>query len=92
VSNTTWSRVEAGAVPITPQMSQAIAIAFQWPADWESLPPETLGQPATTVDADELLDRIRAELAASERRIEQMLERMTGTKDNERTDTLGVDK
>jgi transcriptional regulator with XRE-family HTH domain len=75
VSNTTWSRVEAGAVPITPQMSQAIAGAFGWPADWESLPPETLGHPLSNVAADDLLDRIRAELDEHERRIESMLKR-----------------
>lgn len=82
VSNTTWSRMESGAVAITAPMAASIARAFDWPADWETNPPVTLSQPMTTLDADELLARIRSELAEHERRIQVMLERLTGSEDD----------
>lgn len=76
VSNTTWSRMEAGAVEITPAMSRHIADAFGWPDDWETNPESlvaTLSHPLSTVDAEQLLERIRAELAEHEQRIAAMV-------------------
>lgn len=89
VSNTTWSRMEAGAVPITPQMSQAIAHAFEWPSNWETNLDGTLQQPMSSVAADDLLERIRAELEASERRMEQMFRRYTEGTDSGDDDERG---
>lgn len=78
VSNTTWSRVEAGAVPLTPHMVAAIAAAFEWPVDWEINPPvPAVSHPMPIVDSElELraeIERLRAEVTEHNQRVEAML-------------------
>ena len=46
ISNTTWSKWEAGSSELTNKLAAAIARAFDWPADWPSNPPpiQTISQ------------------------------------------------
>ena len=53
VSNTTWSRYEAGGVTLTPGIVQGVAKAFGWPTTWPEEQPAT-----TTPDFEARLQRL----------------------------------
>lgn len=61
VSNTTWSRFEAGVGQLTPGIIQAVARAFDWPTDWPENPPE-ISQP---VDLEARVARLELDLAVT---------------------------
>lgn len=87
-SDANWSRWETASATPRPSTLLRLGELLDLPEGWWEPPGRTLSHPVTTVDADELLDRIRAELTEHERRIEGMLERLTGaTGHDDRTDT-----
>lgn len=88
VTHPAWSRWESAATAPKPATLLALGELFDLPDGWWEMPATaTPSHPSPTVDPDELLETIRRELAEHERRIEQMLARMTGadTDDDQRT-------
>lgn len=83
VSGPAWSRWESASTAPKPatlvELGHLLGLDDGW---WELS--ETLSHPVTMLTEDELLARIRAELEEHERRIEAMLERLTGVGHNDR--------
>ena len=89
VDQSTWSKWETATTTPRPEVLKRIGDVLELPEDW--MVPATLSQPSRTVNADELLETIRRELAEHEARVEAMLARFTGgspnNDDGEQADT-----
>ena len=83
-----WSRWETATAVPRPATLVAIGELLELPDDW--MVPATMRHPSRSVDADEMLERITAELAEQRQMIEQMYERLTrADSDDGRKNPLG---
>ena len=88
-SDANWSRWETASATPRPATLLRLGELLDLPEGWWEVADETLSHPTATVDPDELLERIRAELAEHERRIAEMLTAYTKEGNTDGTTPLG---
>jgi DNA-binding XRE family transcriptional regulator len=71
ISNTTWHDWEDGRRDLSPKMRDAVAKAFDWPADWNFNPPAQRVFESKDATLDALHEKVDAILVLLERLVDQ---------------------